>query len=272
MKKKEHIDFLKGNELYGDDMSPDEILEWYKSEEEGYSGIVRKTNGEYSYEYQALNYYHCFSRLKGGLTFKKALGIGSAYGEEFRPILSRIRDLTILDPSEVFASEGEIKKVPCIYIKPNPNGDMPFNSNTFDLITCFGVMHHIPNVSHVMNEVYRCLDVGGLFFIREPIVSQGDWRYPRKGVTKNERGIPENIFDRIIIDCGFEVVYRRYCDFQPLPLLARFLKIGLYNNVQVVAFDDFISNIFPWSKRYHRTKLAHKIAPASIVYVLSKKA
>src|SRR5438034_6737267 len=38
------------------------------------------------------------------------------------------------------------------YVKPRTNGDMPFDRETFDLITCFGVLHHIANISHVMRS------------------------------------------------------------------------------------------------------------------------
>lgn len=266
----EHKDFLSGYRLYGDNLSMDEILSWYKSEEEGYSGIVADSAAPYEYEYHGLNKYHCYSKLPQQQKFKNVLGLGSAFGEEFKPILNRIEKITILDPSEVFANASKIAHIPCNYVKPLPSGDMPFEDSRFDLITCFGVMHHIPNVTHVMGEIYRCLDKGGLFLIREPVVTQGDWRYPRPGVTKNERGIPAEIFDRIIREHGFTVVYKRYCDFQPLPALARVIKHKLYNNTLLVAFDSLLCNIFPWKKTYHRTTFMQKMAPASVVYILKK--
>lgn len=266
----EHKNFLNGSCLYGDNLSTDEMVSWYKSEEEGYSGIVADSERAYEYEYHGLNKYHCYSRLQQKQAFKNVLGLGSAYGEEFNPILNKIENITILDPSEVFANSSKIEDVPCRYVKPSPSGDMPFDDCHFDLITCFGVMHHIPNVTHVMGEIYRVLDKGGVFLIREPIVSQGDWRYPRNGVTKNERGIPAEIFDKIIREHGFNIVYKRYCDFQPLPALARFLKHKLYNNAFLVFFDSLICNILPWKKTYHRTKFVQKISPASVVYILKK--
>lgn len=266
----EHKEFLSGARLFGDDLSPDQLVDWYKSEEEGYAGIVANREGPYQYEYHALNSYHCYDRLMPNKLLNNVLGLGSAYGEEFKPILNKIKKITILDPSEVFANASKIEHVPCMYVKPTSSGDMPFEDDSFDLVTCFGVMHHIPNVTHVMAEIYRCLDKGGLFLIREPIVSQGDWRHARSGVTKNERGIPIVIFDNIIRECGFEVTYKKYCDFQPLPAVARFFNFQLYNNLFSVMFDSFISNALPWKKTYHRTRAAQKFSPASVVYILKK--
>ncbi len=136
------------------------------------------------------------------MRFNEALGIGSAYGNEFMPIAQNIKQVTILDPSDAFSDVKEIYETPCKYIKPNPNGNMPFETNQFDLVTSMGVMHHIPNVSHVMSECYRCLNKGGIMLLREPIASMGDWRKLRTGLTKRERGIPLQILNEIIRNVG----------------------------------------------------------------------
>jgi hypothetical protein len=68
------------------------------------------------------------------------------------------------------------------------------------------------------------------------------------GFRKNERGIPIVIFDNIIRECGFEVTYKKYCDFQPLPALARFFKFQPYNNIFSVMIDSLISNALPRKK------------------------
>lgn len=63
---------------------------------------------------------------------------------------------------------------------------LDFESEQFDLITCLGALHRIPNVSMVVNELYRCLGKGGYLLLREPVVSMGDWSVPREGLTKRE--------------------------------------------------------------------------------------
>ncbi len=269
-KNNDHLVHLSGERLYGDDMSIEEMEAWYLREKEGYSGIVESRPGPYFYEYHALNTHHCFSRINSQSGFGKVLGIGSAFGEEFDPIIKKIRDLVILDPSEIFANFTSVRDVPCKYVKPISSGEMPFDDNYFDLITSFGVMHHIPNVTFVTNEIFRCLKPGGIFLIREPIVSQGDWIYPRRGVTKDERGIPVKIFDDIIKASGFNVEYKRYCDFAPLAVIARKFGIKLFDSKFLVKLDDWICNLIPWKLTYHRTHFLQKLAPASVVYILKK--
>ena len=51
------------------------------------------------------------------------------------PIAHNIKQVTILDPSDAFSDVKEIYGTTCKYIKPNPNGNMPFEANQFNLIT-----------------------------------------------------------------------------------------------------------------------------------------
>lgn len=261
--------YLSGEKLYGDDFSPEEIYKWYADEAEGYAGLGAKDAARYSYGYHQLNQVHAF-RCVRKRHFDKALGIGSAYGDEFKPIARSIQHITILDPSDAFSNTNEILGVPCAYKKPSPNGDISFESNYFDLITSLGVMHHIPNVSHVLNECYRCLNKNGVMLLREPITSMGDWRRPRAGLTKRERGIPLHLLDRIIKDAGFVVMRRSLCIYPPLPKMANKLGISTYNNVILTIADALISRAFSWNIKYHRTKFFEKLAPASAYYVLTK--
>lgn len=130
-------------------------------------------------------------------------------------------------------------------------------------------MHHIPNVSYALEECYRCLNTNGIVLLREPITSMGDWRNPRNGLTKRERGIPLQIFDRITKKAGFKVVRRSLCDFPPLHKVASGLGIDTYNTSLTVA-DAIFSRAFSWNIRYHRTRLYEKFAPASVFFVLTK--
>lgn len=77
-------------------------------------------------------------------------------------------------------------------------GKISFEDNSFDLITSFSVLHHVPNVSFVISELVRVLSKDGYLLIREPIHSMGDWSVKREGLTKNERGIHYKLLEQFI--------------------------------------------------------------------------
>ena len=67
---------LRGEQLYGDDFTPEQIARWYVDEQEGYANLGAKDEKSYRY------YYHATNRLLGyrhlpDRRFAHALGIGS---------------------------------------------------------------------------------------------------------------------------------------------------------------------------------------------------
>lgn len=262
-------DFLSGKKLYGDDFNEDEIMQWYKDEEEGYANLGSNIKDKYSYQYHAMNEQYGFKYIDKNRIFKNALGFGSAYGHEFLPIINQIEKLTIIEPSEQLRS-NQLGNIEPRYIKPNVSGVLDFPNDSFDFIVSFSVLHHIPNVSFVLAELSRVLSPNGILLIREPIVSMGDWSNPRNGLTKNERGIPLSFFERIILENNFRVVAKSFCDctFLYKPLIKIFkLK---YNSKLVQRLDSVFSKMLAWNYRYHRLNLIQKIAPNSIFLVLKK--
>jgi len=235
--------YFSGMKIYGGNLSIEEIEEWFKDEQYGYAYLGSKDKTKYRYKYHELNRYHGYKHLKD-IRIKNALAFGGAYGDEVIPIIGQIENLTILEPSEAFSGTEEIQETPCNYVKPGTNGDIPFADNTFDLITTLGVLHHIPNVTHVMKELYRCLDKGGIMLVREPIVSMGDWTKPRPGLTKRERGIPIKIFHEIISKTGFEVKYESLCVFRAIPKLLNNFGISAYNSRIATKVDQILSTVF----------------------------
>jgi SAM-dependent methyltransferase len=268
MGKNEDIkEFFEGKKLYGDDFKLNEIKKWVEEEKKGYSGLLNGT--KYEYAYHALNYYHGFKHLES-VEYKNVLGIGSAYGEEFRPIYRKVKNFTIIEPSEVFFKDN-IFGVPSKYKKPAIDGTLPFEDNSFDLIICLGVLHHIPNVTHVINEMYRCLEPEGIALVREPVVSMGDWTETRVGLTKNERGIPLRCMYNIVKDAGFNIKRDELCVF---PLMSIMKKLGIefpiYNSMKYVYLDKILSVLFKYNLKYHPENNFKKLAPSSIFLILSK--
>lgn len=261
--------YFSGEKLYGNDFNQDQINSWFADEAEGYFNLTQSSgDGKYVYGYHALNRRHGFSQLPQK-RFAHVLGVGSAYGDELAPILAHSDRVSILEPSDGFQSRV-LNGVPVSYVKPVASGDIPFDSNSLDLITCLGVLHHIPNVSKVVNEFYRVLKPGGYALVREPIISMGDWRKPRTGLTKRERGIPLPVLRDFVEQAGFKVVRERKCMFSLTSRLRHVVAGSVFNNAVVVSLDALLSALPIWPKAYHARDALQKLRPTAVYYVLQK--
>jgi SAM-dependent methyltransferase len=259
--------YLAGQSLYGEELSSGETAEWFASEQTGYESLV-KQHKEYVYSYYALN-AKVFSQLPALRRFRSVLGIGSAFGHELTPLQSRMDRVTVLEPAASFR-QHVLGSIPVQYVPPSPDGAFPFPDRSFDLIVCFGVLHHIPKVSAAVQEMRRCVETGGFIVIREPIVSMGDWTRPRTGLTKNERGIPLQIFRRFIRDAGLRVISERPCCFSLSARWQYVTRKPVYTMHWVVGLDDMICRLPFWSKVYHPTNLLQRLRPTSVQYVLTR--
>jgi SAM-dependent methyltransferase len=261
--------FLRGERIYGDDFGIDEIQKWFDDEREGYAELYGEVS--LTYEYEALNRFHGFGRIPSNGRLCDLLSIGGAYGDELLPATSvATRRIAIVEPSEALR-RNDLNGLPVEYAQPQADGKLPFDDDSFDLVTCFGTLHHIPNVTAVLGEMHRCVRAGGLALVREPITSMGDWRSPRVGLTKRERGIPVKLFRAAILKAGFEIKRERLCMFS-LSRRLGFLAPGghVYNSPFLVRIDAAVCKAFSWNTRYHRTTIPQKLGPTCIAFLLRK--
>jgi SAM-dependent methyltransferase len=265
--------YFSGKQLYGDDFTIDQIRDWYIAEEEGYAHLIKdkkhNINEAYIYQYNSMNTRFGFNYLKKDSYYSNVLGFGSAYGHEFFPIIEKIKKITIVEPSDILVSKHLMHLKP-LYIKPDMSGKLPFIDNSFDLITCFSVLHHIPNVTYVLGELIRVLKPEGVMMIREPIRTMGDWRNARNGLTKNERGIPHKYFDILLKQKPIKIIKKSFCDSNfAFQIISKILPVNrdsmLYQEI-----DRIVSFLFSWNIHYHTRNVFQKMAPASIFYVIKK--
>ncbi len=260
--------YFLGERVYGDDFSLAQIKEWYAQEETGYYDLT-KARGVYSYGYHALNRLHGLTYLRGRV-FDCCLAIGCARGDDVTPLARQVRKFIAIEPAEQWWSD-RIGGAPASFMKPAISGDISLPDNAADLATCLGVLHHIPNAGHVLREIARVLKPGGIFLLREPILTMGDWRKPRRGLTRNERGFPLAWLDEKLAAAGFRVVRRRLCMFPGTKRLGKVLRLGpVYNNRLLTALDWLASSMLAWNLHYHRDTIVKKVAPGSVFYVLER--
>jgi SAM-dependent methyltransferase len=270
-------DEISGRTLYGDRFSPEQIREWYESEVSGYFDLlsnhykITDADNQYAYEYDALNQFHAIGRLSNR-QFETCLALGCAAGDDIAPLAPVVARFIAIEPAEQWW-HNDIGGKPARYLKPTATGDIGVDSATVDLATSFGVLHHIPNVSHVVAEIARVLKPGGLFVLREPVSSMGDWRKARAGLTANERGLPVEWFETLVRTTGFKVLARRACMFNPLSVIAKKLGIASpFAVMPVVMVDWLLSEAFQWNGHYWRDTFAKKFAPSSAFWILERPA
>ena len=261
--------FLSGAELYGDDFSGAELAAWFDDEREGYADLGDPSDGgPHDYGYHQLNQRHGFRHLPAQRRFTHALGVGSALGLEFDPLAPRLDAVTILEPSDQLVGGPLRNGLKLDYVKPAPDGSMPFADATFDLTLCFGTLHHIPNVSRIVGEMARVTEPGGYVLIREPIISMGDWRNPRKpGVTKRERGIPLQVMRDIVAAAGMTIDHQSVCVFPLMPRVGKLLGRAAYDSRALTLVDDLASRATRPFYRYHAASSPQKVRPTSVFLV-----
>jgi SAM-dependent methyltransferase len=257
--------YSDGKTLYGDDFTSDQIEAWFRDEGEAYYRLPEE-RAPGVYAYHARNWRHGFRHLPYPLSLDHVLCLGGAYGDELQPILGRAKRVTILETASEFQNPS------FEYVKPDISGRMPFADNSFDLVTSFGVLHHIPNVSTVVSEMARCTKPSGWQLICEPTHSMGNWDVPRHLLTPRERGIPAHLLCKIVTDAGLQIVRQRRCMFSLTSRLHALLpkRTFVFNTGWITAVDDYVCNLPWWSQRYHAENVFQKLRPWAMFLVLRK--
>lgn len=279
--------YFAGQKIYGDDFDAAQIEAWFADEAEGYAGLVAAAPADrgparagandveataaaaYRYGYHALNAQHGFDRLPTGWRARHVLAFGSAHGHELQPHLARMAEITLLDASADFQPQ-QLAGRPVRPLRAQASGQIAAPDASVDLITCFGVLHHIPNVSFVLRELHRVCQPGGHALLREPITSMGDWRRPRLGLTQRERGFPQPLLEAAIAAAGWHIERAAPCQFSPLTKLAHHLGVGVFDQRALTLIDAALARMFTFNGRYHRSSFWSRFAPGSMFYVLRK--
>lgn len=249
-----------GAEIFGDDFGEEQVAAWYRDEERAYLQLYADDPG-YEYEYEAVNLRHGFRHLRPG-RFERVLGLGSAYGDELAPIAGRCGSLVIVESADEYARRPALD-VPTRWVKAVPSGDLPLPEGTFDLVVCFGVLHHIPTVSRSLREIARVLRPGGQVLIREPTISMGDWTGPRPGLTPRERGIPPRLLRDACAAAGLRVRRETPCFFPGTSWLGRKLGVDVYNRPAMVVLDELACRALAFNRVYHAVRPWQKFRPTS---------
>ena len=260
-------EYYAGHKLWGDDFSLDEIREWYLLEENACfeiydQGRRRMPNNDY------LHWHYGYRRaLNGRNTLGKVLGLGSGNGEEFRPVRQWIEHLYIVESAAGYFHNDATTT----YVKARMDGTLDFAADFFDTAVNIAVLHHIPNVSHVLGELFRVLKPGGICLIKEPITTLGDWYPPRKsGLAPCERGFPQELLKQMTAKTGFNLLQQTCFEFPLLRHVRDRGGIDTYNSKFWTGLDQLCCRLTSWNYRYHRRNWFQKLAPSYTFLILQK--
>ena len=162
---------------------------------------------------------------KQGVNFTPYLEIGAEFGHRASILEEKYNskgfalDLSLesLLQAQFFIRKLKLKKIPQRICADAYH--LPFFDNSFNFVFCYQTLHHFPDPSPIVGEIYRVLKPGGHFFVNEEPVSQrlnlNLWRRPTKlrawekilrytlvlpfvstiGKTETNHGILEETFD-----------------------------------------------------------------------------
>jgi SAM-dependent methyltransferase len=261
---------LYGEELYGDQFTREQVEQWFADEADAYFQMSGESQAPTNYGYRELNRQALFRHIPKSRRFDHALGFGSGFGTELAPLATQIEHLTIIESSDGYGRDPALV-MPTSVVRARPSGDLELSDASVDLVTCFNVLHHIPNVSHVLSEFARVLRRGGLLLVSEPVTSMGgNWGKTRPGLTPHERGIPVAYLRDRLDTFGFVVEHETFTIFPPILKLWR-LGPAPYNSRILTSLDRVVCRALEHRVRYHAVNRWQKLRPTELM-ILARRA
>ena len=264
--------FYSGRELYGENLTDDQVNQWLADESTAYGnlGFDDSLHGE-AYPYHEANRFDFWNDLFPRMTGCRTLGFGSAHGAEFIPLLKYVGTLTIVEVDGRFHKSNSLGDHATYRFPNEKDGLIPEQDNSFDLVTCLGVLHHIPRVSVAIKDLSRVLAPGGILVLREPTNSMGDWRIARPGLTAHERGIPLKLLESMLKSTGFHIQSMKPVDVGVVKELARHIIHKLPSqHPSLTRLDRRLGQLPIWDTTYRRSSLFAKLGPTSASIIAIK--
>jgi ubiquinone/menaquinone biosynthesis C-methylase UbiE len=104
----------------------------------------------------------------------EALDIATGAGHTARAIAPLVRHVVLSDITpemlDTACAQMNSADIHNVSFRLADAEDLPFDDETFDLVTCRIAPHHFPNVQQAVNEVARVLRPGGLFVMLDSTV------------------------------------------------------------------------------------------------------
>ncbi|MCM1284928.1 MAG: class I SAM-dependent methyltransferase [Acetobacter sp.] len=144
-----------------------DYLELSKKHFDGQSKIYDETNTAYYSKYPKISCRDVAEKLNN-IEYNTMLDIGCGTGYLI-DILQKQRaaDYYGLDLSPEMLKVAKSKLSDSVALTEGYSDKLPYNDNTFDVVTCIQSFHHYPKPEKAMAEAYRVLKPGGLYILSD---------------------------------------------------------------------------------------------------------
>jgi ubiquinone/menaquinone biosynthesis C-methylase UbiE/ferredoxin len=169
---------VNGKSVFEDEFNKDEILEIMKAR-------VEKSEIEFEKMGQKGIVFSPFLEIGAERCQRSMLLTNNFNAEGFAVDIS----LDSLKSAQYFAQVLGFKKLPVRVCCDAYN--LPFRNNSFPFCFCYETLHHFPDPSPIIQEIWRVLDTGYFFFAEEPIrrsLKINLYRKNRKIYSMEEKG------------------------------------------------------------------------------------
>lgn len=173
-----------------------------------------------------------YFKFKGG----KILDIGCGTGETTK-LLSKFGDVFGVDKAK--EAVNACKKRGFSNIKLGYATELPYQKNSFSLITMLDLLEHIENDSKALKESFRTLEPGGFLFITVPA-----WNFlwgDHDRALQHKRRYTKNELKRKIRKSGFEPKKLSYAIsilFSPIVILRTFQNLFIKREVPQTSYIE----------------------------------
>jgi hypothetical protein len=278
-------DYIKdGLVLFGDDLDLSELTKWYEIESEAFFYLENNSKASINvpwYDYNRyINNRHVWNVIRNHFSDNKLslLVVGPGSGEELESFVSSLGniDLRLIESSAEFR-KILAEKFPNAYIESGNAFGITDNGIRYDAIVGLQVLHHIANVSTIIDQLSNQLKENGLLILREPCSSMGVWGIRHKNLsvaTPNERGISRFIISKAAKNANLSAFSESYplaiC-LDPLNIVIRRLNLyGILPHSFIYVLDKFLSACLSINDHYWRDRWWKKFGPSTYHYVYKK--
>lgn len=152
-----------------------------------YEKYVNDSVWKYMYGDEKVSQLSTYINIEG----LRVLDIGAGIGGLSAAFAKKGAIVTAIDVDDGYQNLSKIGYKECgveVESQLFDGGDLPFSDESFDIVCCFNIFEHVPDLERLFREMQRVLKVGGI------VVGRADYKYAWLNIKSDPHyGLPLNI-------------------------------------------------------------------------------